>query len=193
MRAYVACCLGSGIMGALVALYWQQGTPVGRLEAQELGRGQFAGGTSGGIGATPQERRAADELTQEERVNVAVYENVNRGVVNIDSKGVRTDAFFFLDLPAEGMGSGSVLDKSGHILTNYHVIEGAKVIEVALFNGRTFAAQLVGNDPSSDLAVLKIDAPADMLFPVTIGDSTQLKVGQRVFAIGNPFGLERAR
>ena len=191
MRAYVACCLGSGIMGALVALYWQQGTPVGRLEAQELGRGQFAGGTSGGIGATPQERRAADELTQEERVNVAVYENVNRGVVNIDSKGVRTDAFFFLDLPAEGMGSGSVLDKSGHILTNYHVIEGAKVIEVALFNGRTFAAQLVGNDPSSDLAVLKIDAPADMLFPVTIGDSTQLKVGQRVFAIGNPFGLER--
>jgi S1-C subfamily serine protease len=174
-------------LGALAALAWREGAPLARLEAQEFGRGLS---TAAGSGVAPA-RQPTDDLTPEERVNVSVYENVNRGVVNIDSKGMRTDAFFFLDLPAEGMGSGSVLDKSGHILTNYHVIEGAKAIEVALFNGRTFAAQLVGDDPSSDLAVLKIDAPPDMLFPVTLGDSTQLKVGQRVFAIGNPFGLER--
>ena len=120
------------------------------------------------------------DLTHEERVNIAVYENVNRSVVNINTKGARTDAFFFLDMPTEGMGSGSILDKSGHVLTNYHVIEGAKEIEVSLFNGESFAGQLVGSDPSSDLAVLKVGRRTDMLFPVTIGDSTRTEVAAGV-------------
>jgi S1-C subfamily serine protease len=131
------------------------------------------------------------ELTPEERVNVAVYENVNRSVVNINTKGVRGETFFLFEIPSEGAGSGSVIDKSGHILTNYHVVEGAREIQVALFDGNTYAAEIVGEDPSTDVAVIRIKAPATSLFPVALGDSTRLKVGQRVFAIGNPFGLER--
>ncbi|HEY5315420.1 MAG TPA: trypsin-like peptidase domain-containing protein [Pirellulales bacterium] len=144
-------------------------------------------------GNRPSENRAAldSDLTAEERVNVAVYENVNRSVVNINTKGVRGEAFFLFEIPSEGAGSGSVIDKSGHILTNYHVVEGAREIQVNLFDGKTYAAEIVGEDPSTDVAVIHIQAPATSLFPVTLGDSTRLKVGQRVFAIGNPFGLER--
>jgi S1-C subfamily serine protease len=119
-----------------------------------------------------------------------VYEGVNTSVVNISTRGVRGD-FFFLEATTEGTGSGSVLDSKGHILTNYHVIEDARQIQVTLFNGQSFEARLVGRDPISDVAVLKIDAPADMLYPVAFGDSNRLRVGQSVYAIGNPFGLER--
>jgi S1-C subfamily serine protease len=97
----------------------------------------------------------------------------------------------FLEVPTEGTGSGSVLDKQGHILTNNHVIEGAQEIKVTLFDGETYSAQLVGRDAPNDIAVLKITAPADSLIPVELGDSAKLKVGQHIFAIGNPFGLER--
>jgi S1-C subfamily serine protease len=134
---------------------------------------------------------AETELTAEERVNIAVYENVNRSVVNINTKGVRGEAFFLIEIPSEGAGSGSVLDQQGHILTNYHVIEGAREIQITLFDGKEYAAELVGEDPLTDVAVIRIKAPAASLYPVTLGDSTHLKVGQRVFAIGNPFGLER--
>ncbi len=134
-----------------------------------------------------------DELTPEERVNVAVYEHVNRSVVNIITKSVRNDAFLIFDVevPTEGAGSGSVLDKQGHILTNYHVVDAAKEIQVTLFDGKNYDGRVIGKDESSDVAVIKIDAPADALLPVIFGDSTRLRVGQRVFAIGNPFGLER--
>jgi len=84
-----------------------------------------------------------------------------------------------------------VLDRQGHLLTNYHVVDGAREIQVTLFDGKSYAAREVGHDLVSDVAVLKIDAPAESLFPVTLGDSTRLRVGQRVYAIGNPFGLER--
>src|SRR5690606_24033614 len=77
------------------------------------------------------------------------------------------------------------------ILTNYHVIEGAREVQVTLFDGKSYSAKLVGRDPSTDICVLKIDAPAESLYPVQIGDSTRLKVGQHVYALGNPFGLER--
>ena len=128
-------------------------------------------------------------LTPDERVNIAVYEQNNRSVVNINTRGVQAN--FFFESPTEGAGSGSVLDKQGHILTNYHVIEGAREIQVALFDGNTYPAELVGEDASTDIAVIRINAPAASLYPVTLGDSTRLRVGQRVFAIGNPFGLER--
>jgi S1-C subfamily serine protease len=132
-----------------------------------------------------------ESLTAEERVNVAVYENVNRSVVNINTKGMRGETFLLIEIPSEGAGSGSVLDKAGHILTNYHVVEGAREIQVTLFDGSNHPAELVGEDPSTDIAVIRIEAPPASLYPVTLGDSTRLKVGQRVFAIGNPFGLER--
>ncbi|HEY1598645.1 MAG TPA: trypsin-like peptidase domain-containing protein [Pirellulales bacterium] len=191
MKGYAICCVASGLLGGLLALYVSDGDSVSRLGAQEPAAGQLPGpATAAGIGAPTRLPAGTQDFTPDERVNVAVYENVNHSVVNINTKA-RTEALFILEIPTEGMGSGSVLDKSGHILTNYHVVEGADAIEVSLFNGRSFPAKLVGADPSSDLCVLKIEATADMLFPVVIGDSTQLKVGQRVFAIGNPFGLER--
>ncbi|NIL98841.1 MAG: trypsin-like serine protease [Planctomycetales bacterium] len=133
----------------------------------------------------------AAQLTPEERVNVGVYERVNRSVVNINTRSVRADPFFMFETPSEGAGSGSVLDKQGHILTNFHVVEGSREIQVTLFDGATYDARPVGVDATTDLAVLQIDAPPESLFPVTLGDSTALQVGQRVFAIGNPFGLER--
>jgi len=132
-----------------------------------------------------------DELTPEERVNIAVYENVNRSVVNITTQSVRGDRFFWMEIPSEGEGSGAVIDREGRILTNGHVIDGARAIQVTLFTGKSYDAELVGQDATNDVAVLKIDAPNEDLFPVVFGDSTRLRVGQRVYAIGNPFGLER--
>jgi Trypsin-like peptidase domain len=131
-----------------------------------------------------------DDYTAEERVNISVYENCNRSVVNISTKVVNQNLMLF-ESTEEGAGSGSVLDKQGHILTNYHVVEGAREIEVTLFDGKSYDGRLVGRDPQSDVAVLRINAPAESLFPIRLGDSGHLKVGQRVFALGNPFGLER--
>jgi S1-C subfamily serine protease len=132
-----------------------------------------------------------DGLTAEERVNIAVYEKVNRSVVNITTRLTRPEMLFLLEPPSEGAGSGSILDYEGHILTNYHVIEGAQEIRVTLFNGQTFEAGLIGADPVYDTAVLRIEAPRELLFPLELGDSSALLVGQKVYAIGNPFGLER--
>jgi S1-C subfamily serine protease len=131
------------------------------------------------------------DLSPEEQTNVAVYQKVNRSVVNITTRSVQPDDFLLFAIPHEGAGSGSVLDKQGHILTNYHVIEDAHAMAVTLFDGSTHPAKVVGSDPTNDLAVLHIDAPADKLIPIAWGDSTKLLVGMRVFAIGNPFGLER--
>jgi S1-C subfamily serine protease len=131
------------------------------------------------------------DISPEEQTNVYVYQRANRGVVNVTTRSVQVDDFLLLSSPREGSGSGSVLDQQGHILTNYHVIEDARQVHVTLFDSSTYAAQLVGSDPNNDLAVLRIKAPPDKLFPLPWGDSAKLQVGLRVFAIGNPFGLER--
>lgn len=133
------------------------------------------------------------ELTPEERVHIWVYELCNRSVAHITTKSVREGALllFTVEIPAEGEGSGVVLDRQGHILTNAHVVEGAQEIQATLFNGKSYAARLVGQDRITDVAVLKIDAAPEDLFPVMFGDSNRLRVGQRVYAIGNPFGFER--
>jgi S1-C subfamily serine protease len=134
---------------------------------------------------------AETDLSPEERTNIFVYERVNRSVVNITTEILSDEDFFLLAGPQQGSGSGTVLDQQGHILTNYHVIEGARQITVTLFDGSNYPAQVVGVDRSNDLAVLRIAAPVERLVPVSWGDSTRLQVGMRVFAIGNPFGLER--
>ena len=131
------------------------------------------------------------ELLPWERVNVDVYEQVNRSVVHIATETVQADRFFLLERTSEGEGSGSIIDKSGHVLTNFHVVDRARQIQVTLFDGTSYSARLVGTDPPSDIAVVKIDAPAELLFPVTFGSSAGLLVGQNVYAIGNPFGLDR--
>jgi S1-C subfamily serine protease len=133
------------------------------------------------------------EFTPEERVHIWVYELCNRSVVHITTKSIREGALllFAVEIPAEGEGSGVVLDRNGHILTNCHVVEDAQEIQVTLFNGKSYAGRLVGQDRVTDVAVLRIEAPPEELFPVVFGDSNRLRVGQRVYAIGNPFGFER--
>jgi len=121
-------------------------------------------------------------MTSEEAINVSVYDQTNRSVVNIATRSIRPEAFMMAS-EIEGNGSGSVFDQQGHILTNYHVIEGAKDINVTLFNGESFPAELVGQDPDNDIAVVKIAAPESQLFPVPWGDSSNLRVGQHIIAI----------
>jgi S1-C subfamily serine protease len=147
-------------------------------------------GTKAAHGAPP---APAAGLTTEEQVNIAVYESVYRSVVNINTHVIHYQRLPFGSIPAESedVGSGSVLDRAGHILTNYHVVEGSRYIEVTLATGERYAARLIGHDALNDVAVLKIDAPAAELYPVTLGDSTPLKVGQRIYVIGSPFELER--
>jgi len=133
------------------------------------------------------EAHAAPEFDAEEQNNISVYRRVLPSVVNITSRAV-TFNFFYGNVPQEGQGSGFVLDKAGHVLTNFHVIEGAnRGIEVKLSNKRSYKATVVGMDKIHDLALLKVDAPE--LQPVTLADSSQLAVGEKVYAIGNPFGL----
>lgn len=133
----------------------------------------------------------ADGLTPEEAVNIAVYQAANRSVVNITTKAVQSGRFSLLELQSEGSGSGSIIDKAGHVLTNNHVVEGATQISVTLYSGESFDATIVGADPVNDIAILKLEAPEDQLYPVEFGDSRKLRAGMRVFALGNPFGLER--
>ena len=130
------------------------------------------------------------ELHPSERVSVQVYERCNRSVVNIDTQKTYT-VFLFGQIDEPGAGSGIVLDKEGHILTNLHVISNVDAATVTLFNGEAYPATLVGLDPITDLAVIKIKATPEVLYPITFGDSSKLLVGQHIFAIGNPFGMER--
>jgi S1-C subfamily serine protease len=133
-----------------------------------------------------------DYLTPEERRNIAVYENCYRSVVHISTQAVQIDRFFRTTTQEEGSGSGSIMDSTGHILTNFHVIDGADRLTVTLYNGKQYPAELVGQDPPNDMAILKIDAPEETLIPLQMGRSTGLRVGQRVYAIGSPFGLDRS-
>ena len=133
------------------------------------------------------EADAAPAYDSEEQNNIAVYKRVLPSVVNITSTALVYN-FFFQAVPQQGQGSGFILDKNGHILTNYHVVAGAnRGIEVQLSNKRRYQAKVVGTDRTHDLALLQIDAPD--LQPVTLADSSELNVGQKVYAIGNPFGL----
>ncbi len=129
-------------------------------------------------------------LTEEERNNIAVYEKVADGVVNVTSTAIQMD-FFFNAYPAQGSGSGSIINTKGYILTNHHVVADAQKLEVTLADGSKWPAKLVGSDPDNDLAVIKIDAPKEKLKVISMGDSKNLRIGQKVLAIGNPFGLQR--
>jgi S1-C subfamily serine protease len=127
-----------------------------------------------------------ESLDGEEQNNIGVYRKNIDSVVNITSKAVTFDFFYGL-MPQEGQGSGFIIDKEGHILTNYHVIADARQVEVTLHNRKKYRATVIGMDKSHDLAVIQIKAPA--LTPMVLGESRNLQVGQKVYAIGNPFGL----
>jgi S1-C subfamily serine protease len=127
----------------------------------------------------------------DEQNNIEVYRTLSPGVVFIHSTSYSRDFFGFVE-PQEGSGSGSVLDQQGNILTNYHVIEGAQKLSVSMGGQKEYAAKVVGGDPDTDLAVIRlIEKPTGPLTVVPMGDSDKLVVGQKVLAIGNPFGLDR--
>jgi len=132
------------------------------------------------------EASGSESLDAEEQNNINVYRKNIGSVVNITSRAVTFDFFYGL-VPEEGQGSGFIIDKDGHVLTNYHVIANARQVEVTLHNRKKYRAEIVGTDRSHDLAVIQIKAPD--IQPMTLGDSSNLQVGQKVYAIGNPFGL----
>jgi S1-C subfamily serine protease len=132
------------------------------------------------------EAAGSEPLDSEEQNNISVYHKNIGSVVNVTSRAVAFDFFYGL-VPQEGQGSGFIIDRDGHVLTNYHVIAEARQVEVTLHNRKKYRATVVGTDRSHDLAVIQIKAPD--LNPMVLGDSRNLQVGQKVYAIGNPFGL----
>jgi S1-C subfamily serine protease len=126
-------------------------------------------------------------VATDEQNNIEVFRAISPGVVSINT--TRQPRGFF-DAGAAGAGSGSVIDEQGHVLTNYHVIEGADVVTVSFGGEKTYPAKVVGGDPDTDLAVLQVNG-GESLHVVPMGDSDHLTVGQKVLAIGNPFGLDR--
>jgi S1-C subfamily serine protease len=128
-------------------------------------------------------------LTDEESINVRVYRQASPAVANILTKATEYD--FFMDpVPVEGAGSGFVIDTKGYILTNNHVVEGAQTIEVVLGDQSRYPAKVIGADPRNDVALIKIEPKNKPLVALPLGDSSTIQVGQKVLAIGNPFGFQ---
>jgi S1-C subfamily serine protease len=118
-----------------------------------------------------------------------IYERTYKSVVEITSISSQSTPFGEQQ-QAQGQGSGFVYDDEGHIVTNQHVVDGAETVSVRFWDGSTYDGTVVGSDPSTDLAVIKVDAPANVLEPLALGNSDELTVGEGVVAIGSPFGLE---
>lgn len=134
-----------------------------------------------------QDNEAGLDATETE--NVHIYRKASPAVANIVTRTVEYD-FFFNPVPVEGAGSGFLIDTDGHILTNFHVVQGAQTIEVTLGDQSRFKAKLIGADSRNDIALIQIDPQGRKLVPLPLGDSRNLLVGQRVLAIGNPFGFQ---
>ena len=131
-------------------------------------------------------------LATDEQNNIEVYKSISPGVVYIQSTTTVRDFFGLFSQPVEGAGSGSIIDEQGDILTNYHVIANAEKLTVSFGGGKNYSAKVVGRDPDTDLAVIRLlEAPKEQMTIVPMGDSDRLIVGQKVLAIGNPFGLDR--
>jgi S1-C subfamily serine protease len=151
---------------------------------------------------TPLPEEIVVEADAEEQLIINLYARVSPSVVNINVIG-EVEGFSHPEVPGfpespfpeeffqRGLGSGFVIDTDGHIVTNHHVVEGARRIQVRFSDDTEAEAEVVGTDPHTDLAVIKVDVPAAMLHPIELGESDTLRVGQRAIAIGNPFGFER--
>jgi S1-C subfamily serine protease len=202
MKRTTTFCLLSALLGAVAATAYHQTAPRREANAQEPARAPLlrsieappppiaSSRRPSAPSSTPVLGSGLEDFAPEERTNILVYEKANKSVVHITTKSAQRE-LLFLEVPSEGAGSGSVLDKTGHVLTNYHVVEGANEIHVTLQSGESYEGNVIGFDPPNDMAVVKINAPAEELVPIELGDSSRLKVGQIVYAIGNPFGLER--
>ena len=169
----------------LAGAYWA-GARWGPRGPQNVGAVPLGGSSKSGDASLTQ-RDAA--LTDEESINVRVYRQASPAVANILTKATEYD--FFMDpVPVEGAGSGFVIDTKGYILTNNHVVEGAQTIEVVLGDQSRYPAKVVGADPRNDVALIKIEPKKKPLVALSLGDSSTIQVGQKVLAIGNPFGFQ---
>ncbi len=134
----------------------------------------------------------SSNYTQDEMQNISVYERCNESVVNITTQTMGYNWFYEPIVTQSGSGSGSIIDKRGYVVTNVHVIEDASTITISLADGTSYKGRVIGEDKESDIAVLKFDPPESVeLKTISFGDSENLRVGQKVIAIGNPFALER--
>src|SRR5262249_7479106 len=142
--------------------------------------------------AAPRPVAARGELGADEQATIKLFKQSAPSVVHITNLSLQRDFFNFdvMRIP-RGTGSGIVWDDKGHIVTNYHVVKGAQALKVTLADHSTWEARRFEADPDRDLAVIWIDAPKKQLKPILIGKSEDLQVGQRAFAIGNPFGLDQ--
>ena len=140
----------------------------------------------------PISQRPDDKLGADEQATIDVFSKFSRSVVHVTSLATRRDQITMdvSEIP-QGTGSGLVWDQDGHIVTNFHVVQEGDAASVTLNDGSTYPAKIVGTAPDKDLAVLHIDAPPQKLLPLPVGQSANLKVGQKVLAIGNPFGLDQ--
>ncbi|MBY0450428.1 MAG: trypsin-like peptidase domain-containing protein [Cyanobacteria bacterium] len=138
---------------------------------------------------TPLKPQALSPFTNEEERNISIYKKLSPTVVNITSTSITMDAFYNA-IPQQGTGSGVFISPDGYIITNAHVVEDSRSLEVTLLNGKTYKATLIGLDINTDTALIKVTDPATRFPVIPLGDSDQLQVGQTVFAIGNPFGLK---
>ena len=161
-------------------------------EATALGEVAARGDLSPAAVAVP-EAAAFDEAQAayalEARV-IEIYEDASPSVVNVTNRSYVTYGRFGM-VPEEGTGSGFVYDREGHIVTNYHVVENAEELLVTLANGQEYEAEIVGADPTNDLAAIRIEAGDELPDPLLLADSDALRVGQFVVAIGNPYGLQQ--
>jgi S1-C subfamily serine protease len=174
--------------------------------ALALGGAALLGGFDGGLTTTVREIRALGATspvlasTGSHKTINQIYRGAAPGVVQVTATQVvqtpAVDPFFGFPVPeaqqARALGSGFVIDKAGHIVTNYHVVEGARSVEVSFSSNESMKAKIVGTDPATDIAVLQVDAHSRALTPLPLGNSDTVQVGDSVVAIGNPFGLDRS-
>jgi S1-C subfamily serine protease len=169
----------------VLGAYWV-GARYGPRQAENVEARRLGGGM--GLALKPSADHG-DALTEEESINVRIYRQASPAVANILTKATEYD--FFMDpVPVEGAGSGFIIDPKGFILTNYHVVAGAQTIEVILGDQTRYPAKFVGADQRNDVALIKIDPKGKDLAALTLGDSSTLQVGQKVLAIGDPFGFQ---
>src|SRR5215468_8408586 len=185
---------GSSVLRPLVVIaililvaYWA-GARWGPREPIKVEAVPPATGDSGSVGNANLAERDA-QLSSDEVLNVRVYRQTSPAVANVLTKATEYD--FWMDpVPVEGAGSGFVIDSKGYILTNFHVVQGAQSIEVVLGDQSRYTAKLIGADERNDVALIKVETKGKHLASLPLGDSSTLQVGQKVLAIGNPFGFQ---
>ena len=208
MKLKTLICFAAGVLGATFALalsqQWFERQAVAQQQIFPQPQNPPVTGTQGYVTGNNQSNRGLSNeganriqrnfeprrFSAEERTNINVYDKCQRSVVNIDTKTL-VNVRWLGTHEKEGSGSGWVLDKQGHVVTNYHVVQGSDFVNVTLGEGDTVPAEVIGVNPRNDIAVLKVNVDPNRLSPVALGESETLRVGQKIFAIGNPFGLNR--